>query len=241
MVAGSVAAATDRSSQQRSGSIAHSRDLDGSREAGPGQDSHSRPRYPQRRRPDRAACQRAHQAGTGEPSPSGCRASSRERIDREHSRISDGRKLVSRRLGQRGPRSDRTELRERVRALAQSLSLCGPSARAAPQDHRRPRATGRRAQSLEAPAGTGGEPDSFADRGRRHLRGRLLLVPLLRGRRIPARLQLPTPSTVSVRARPRRQSRAATSSSRARASWRSRSSDRVRWSITKARVTASTR
>ena len=81
-------------------------------------------------------------------------------------------------------------------------------ARPPPHHHRRPFPAGGRARPLPAAPRPGGEPDPPPHRSRWHLRGGLLLVPLLRDGRVPPRLQLPPPSDLRLRAGPARALRA---------------------------------
>ena len=81
-------------------------------------------------------------------------------------------------------------------------------ARAAPRHHRRPFPAGGRAQPFPKAACAGRKPDSAPHRGRRRLRRRLLLVPVLRDGRVPARLQLSPAPDLRLRAGPARAHRA---------------------------------
>ena len=233
----------DRPAQQRSGSLACPRDLDGGGQAGSRQDAHDRARHPARRT-----------AGSSCRSKTSIKRELREPVapgrGARASRTSSSPAFATTWPGARWFHDnwarealDQIELSfdERLRALAQSLSVRGPAARAAPQDHRRPRAAGRRAQPFEAPAGAGREPDPLADGGRRASTRAIST----RIGTSPRKVSCPATTSRACRFRPmcraEAPTRAATSSCHARASWRFRSSVRARWSITRARATASLR
>ena len=115
-----------------------------------------------------------------------------------------------------------------------------PSADAPEQDHRgRTRGPSQDKQRGHASSAREAEAqlELLPRDGRRGRPVRLLQLPLLRQRGLPARLQLPAPAALGLHPRPARRRRATTSSSRARASSRSPSSARGPSSTTRARAT----
>ena len=97
-----------------------------------------------------------------------------------------------------------------VRAVAQSLSRRRTPAQASPRHHRRPLPARSGAQPLPQIGARRRRHRFVCSRSRRDLRGRLLLLPLLRDRGFPARLQLSPSAGLRLRAgsawqqRPRR-------------------------------------